>query len=100
MGSHRDGFHHRLPFVAEEEQCHLCRHRQPLKRCPLLSSEGLHFSSSVGVFVYRTSCTTFPRRSALIEAAFHLQLLVGRPKGDSYDNVVQYRLSPSDQWAG
>src|SRR4051812_47441288 len=67
MGSHIDGFHHRLPIVAEEEQCHLCRHRQPLESCPLLSSEGLHFSSSVGGFVL---CTAFPRRSDLIEAVF------------------------------
>src|SRR3954468_23176217 len=56
MGSHRDGFHHRLPFVAEEEQCHLCRHRQPFQSCPLLPSERLHLSSSVGGVVYRKSC--------------------------------------------
>src|SRR3954469_13380661 len=47
MLSHRDGFHHRLPFVAEEEQCHLCRHRQPLESFPLLSSEGLHFRAQL-----------------------------------------------------
>src|SRR3954463_11307115 len=83
MGSHRDGFHHRLPFVAEEEQCHLCRHRQPFQSCPLLPSEGLHFSSSVGGFVYSKSCifAWHPKEDKFIQGqSVHLQVLVGLPK--------------------
>src|SRR3954470_16660810 len=86
-----------LPFVAEQEQCHLCRHRQPLQSCPLLSGEGFHLSSSVGGVVYRKSCVFawHPKEDQFRQGqSVHLQVLAGLPKGDWYDSCVQYRVSP------